>query len=235
MKNLSAIIISLLFTTVLFATANAQVSVTAAGNATSSVTPILQNVVVATVATGTCPNLLNSYHKIGSYGSEVVKLQNFLNSMNGAKLNGQGYFGPVTLQEVKNFQYTYGIKPTGYQHQLTTKMINDLNCGKVAKKARKVYMGAQKYISSNSGAFKPSTSSAISSANKDLVKDYQNFVKNIQSGTSTTATVTSATKTSFWENLNKDWNKIKDNYKAYLLVFALVLALFWFLRKAATE
>jgi peptidoglycan hydrolase-like protein with peptidoglycan-binding domain len=215
MKNLLAIITSLLFSAVLFATVNAQT-----------------NVVVVSSATGTCPDLLSTYHRIGAYGEEVVKLQNFLNTVNGAKLNGQGYFGSVTQQEVKNFQYTYGIKPTGYQHVLTTKMINDINCGKVAKKVRKVYV-----VPSTYKAYAPvSTGSGTSYTNNvNLVKEYQVPAKINLVGTGTKATVTMASKTSFWENLNKDWDKIKENYKAYLLVFALVLALFWFLRKAATE
>jgi hypothetical protein len=111
-------------------------------------------------------------------------------------------------------------------------MINDINCGKVAKKVRKVYV-----VPSTYKAYAPvSTGSGTSYTNNvNLVKEYQVPAKINLVGTGTKATVTMASKTSFWENLNKDWDKIKENYKAYLLVFALVLALFWFLRKAATE
>jgi peptidoglycan hydrolase-like protein with peptidoglycan-binding domain len=235
-KNILAVVGATFFATVMFATVNAATStatVTAVGAATSSMVNVTRPVVVA--ATSSCPNLINTYNKIGSYGTEVAKLQNFLNSVNGANLNGQGYFGPVTQQEVKNFQYTYGIKPTGYQHVLTTKMINDINCGKVVKKVRKVYMLSSAYTMKSPVMSAAASMGTVSNSGANLVKEYQAPTKINLVGTGTTATVTMATKTSFWENLNKDWNKIKENYKAYLLVFALVLALFWFLRKAATE
>lgn len=235
-KNILAAIGATILATAMFATVNAATStatVTAVGKATSSVVNITKPAVV--VATSSCPNLINTYNKIGSYGAEVAKLQNFLNNVNGAKLNGKGYFGVVTQQEVKNFQYTYGIKPTGYQHVLTTKMINDINCGKVAKKVRKVYMLNSTYTTKSPVISSTATMGTVSNSGVNLVKEYQAPAKINLVGTGTTATVTMATKTSFWENLNKDWDKIKENYKAYLLVFALVLALFWFLRKAATE
>lgn len=235
-KNILAAIGATVLATTMFATVNAATStatVTAVGTATSSLVNITQPVVVT--ATSSCPNVMNTYNKIGSYGVEVAKLQNFLTSVNGANLNGKGYFGPVTQQEVKNFQYTYGIKPTGYQHVLTTKMINDINCGKVAKKARKVYMLSSTYSTKSPIMSATASMGTVSNGGANLVKEYQAPAKINLIGTGTTATVTMATKTSFWENLNKDWDKIKENYKAYLLVFALVLALFWFLRKAATE
>ena len=230
-SNLLASALSLFFTVGLFAFANAQVTVTAVNN---------NNV---------CPQLMFEFNKLGSFGPEVVKLQNFLNQYNGAKLNGLGYFGPVTQQEVKNFQYTYGIKPTGYQHILTTNMINDLNCNKVAKKERKVFVAKKIAMLANTVSMSaPVISNNYSMNNvnnkaKDLVKEYvTNKAQTIPTLTGDTknpkdmkATFTMATQTSFWANLQNDWNKIKDNYKAYLLVFALVLALFWFLRKAATE
>ena len=191
------------------------------------------NTVFSCVLAGT------TYNKLGDYGPEVVKLQNFLNDVNGARLNGQGYFGPVTQQEVKNFQYTYGIKPTGYQHVKTTQMINDIICGKVAKKARLVYvapkmsMTANTYVKNN-----PVTVSAMpaNTDGKNLVKDYApKTIPTLTGDTSIKSTTSMATKTGFWANLQNDFTKIQANYKAYLLVFALVLALFWFLRKAATE
>lgn len=242
MKNLLSFLGAAFFATVLFATASAQVSVSVVGSATSSVTPIVQNVDLTNlpinnaqlITSGMCPNLINNYHKIGASGVEVAKLQNFLNQVNGAKLNGKGYFGPVTQQEVRNFQYTYGIKATGHQYVLTTKMINDINCGKVTKKDRRVYSLASSYVIKSS-AISGATTMGTVSKNLDLVKEYKNPSKINLIGTGTKATVTMATKTSFWENLNKDWKKVQENYKAYLLVFALVLALFWFLRKAATE
>lgn len=235
-KNILAAVGATVLSLAVFATVSAATStatVTAVGTATSSTVNIAKPVVV--MATGTCPNLINTYNKIGSYGTDVAKLQNFLSNVNGANLNGKGYFGPVTEQEVRNFQYTYGIKTTGYQHILTTKMINDINCGKVAKKARKVYSLSSTYTVKSSVMSAAAGMGTVSNSGSNIVKEYQAPTKINLIGTGTTATVTMATKTSFWENLNKDWDKIKENYKAYLLVFALVLALFWFLRKAATE
>ena len=242
-KNVLSVLGLSLLATLSFATVSAATTtatVTAVGTATSSVVNVTKPVVY--VATNTCPNFISSYNKLGSYGPEVVKLQNFLNRVNGANLNGQGYFGPVTQQEVKNFQYTYGIKPTGYQHVLTTKMINDINCGKVAPKARKVYvLSSMAQVAKNMNYVAPapviSTGVSVDSIKnnaKNLVKEYE-VPKPIKLTGTTTPKLDMGTKTSFWENLGKDWNKIKENYKAYLLVFALVLALFWFLRKAATE
>ncbi len=249
LSNVLAVGTSVFFGVVLFSFAQAQgVTVTVVGNATSSVTPIIQNVIMQNGSGGTmnpgsntasCVNFLNRYQKIGAYGEDVVKLQLFLNNVNGAKLNGKGYFGPVTQQEVRNFQYTYGIKPTGYQHVLTTKMINDIHCGRVAPKARKVYVSVPGTYRTSYVAPTPAASSGISmdtinKNSKNLVKEYQPPTTIKLTGSTSKPNI-NATKTSFWENLERDWNKIKENYKAYLLVFALVVALFWFLRKAATE
>lgn len=254
LKNLFTLVLSVFFASILFAFASASasntVTVTAAGSATSSTVQIINTVVP--VSTGTpvmlqtntpaCLPYISVYNKLGAYGPEVAKLQMFLNQHNGSKLNGQGYFGPVTEQEVKNFQFTYGIRPTGYQHVLTTKMINDIHCGRVAVKPRKVYVEASDFMSTtNNGYVTPApvvsnsvNMDKINNKSNDLVKKYQapKTIKLVGTGTNATDT---ATKTSFWENLKKDWAKIQENYKAYLLVFALVLALFWFLRKAATE
>lgn len=185
------------------------------------------NNVVVTAATESCIPYMNEFNKFGNYGTEVAKLQLFLNENNGANLNGLGYFGPVTQQEVKNFQYTYGIKPTGYQHIKTTQMINDIVCGKVAKLPRKVYLSTNIYHSYVGGQ------TYVNKNNGNLVKDYSS--KTIPTLIGSTTNLTDASTTNFWANLKKDWGKIQENYKAYLLVFALVVALFWFLRKAATE
>ena len=95
-------------------------------------------IAATTTASTTCVNFLATFHKVGDTGEDVVKLQKFLNKYNNAKLNEKGYFGSVTMQEVKNFQYTYGIKTTGAQYQLTTEVINKIVCGKLAIKERKV-------------------------------------------------------------------------------------------------
>lgn len=211
-------------------------------------------VVTGTGATTTCVNLLTSYSKLGTENSDVAKLQNFLNANFNTKLNGKGYFGPVTKAVVQDFQYTYGINPTGYQYISTTEMINKINCGVVPVKALKNFTETKNLTVSNSSASSlipqniiPSPVSAKPLSNtqptKNIVKDYtqptkvqnNNKIPAVEGKPSDTTISASTTKMSFWDNLKKDWAKIKENYKAYLLVFALVLALFWFLRKAATE
>lgn len=210
-------------------------------NSTTTVNVFPQNATNTNAAV--CVHSATKFNKYGDYGVEVAKLQNFLNEVNGAKLNGKGYFGPATLQEVKNFQYTYGIKPTGYQHIKTTQKINDILCGKVAKVARKVFVEKPIYTSTNVKAM-PATTAKVTlpkeSVKETVVNKIPTMVGNPNSGigakaTTTATTTETSTTTSFWSNLQKDFDKIKENYKAYLLVFALVLALFWFLRKAATE
>jgi peptidoglycan hydrolase-like protein with peptidoglycan-binding domain len=230
MRNLVSFLGATLLATILFATVSAQVNVTAVGATTSSVTQVNLGAVNAV-----CPNLINNFHKIGDQGEEVAKLQVFLNQVNGAKLNGKGYFGPATQNEVKNFQFTYGIKPTGYQHILTTKAINDINCGKLPTRERKVFMAKRVVYApvSTQVNYYPVASAPVNTY-ENIVKEYP-APKNIKLTGSTTKEISTSTKSSLWENLQKDWHKIKENYKAYLLVFVLVLALFWFLRKAATE
>lgn len=116
---------------------------------------VINPVIVPSASSTTCLPLLNTFNKFGSEGQEVAKLQNFLNHFNGARLNGQGFYGPATMQEVKNLQYTYGINPTGAQYEKTTALINAINCGQVLPKARVVYRG---YVSRNY-AYTPSVAS----------------------------------------------------------------------------
>jgi peptidoglycan hydrolase-like protein with peptidoglycan-binding domain len=198
-------------------------------------------VVVATSsATTSCASYINTFHKLGDNGAEVVTLQKFLNKYNGAKLNEKGFYGPVTMQEVQNFQYTYGIKTTGWQHQKTTAAINNIVCGKLAVKDRKVYIAG----GANTTVAQVTPTVAKTVAKVDTKNIYPNpktspktetqAIKSTASSTSTIAATTS-TPTGVYANFKSDFEKVKENYKAYLLVFLLVLALFWFLRKAATE
>lgn len=261
-SNILSAFLSLVFTVSLFAFANAQTSnVQVTSNnflnnyvyKTPPYTYLPLNTDVSTggmkyaTTTGVCSQSVTKYNKFGDFGPEVSKLQYFLNEVNGAKLNGLGYFGPATLQEVKNFQYTYGVSPTGYQYVRTTQKMNDILCGNIAKVARKVYVAPTAVSVSvnpvNTKAIAPMAANnlevnKVQNIGKNLVKEYVPAIpKTIPSltGSPTSVKVDMATKTGFWANLEKDFNKIKENYKAYLLVFALVLALFWFLRKAATE
>lgn len=194
------------------------------------------------VVTTTCVPYLTTFHKYGDKNPDVAKLQAFLNKYNGANLNTKGYFGPATQKEVKNFQYTYGVKITGAQYQKTTEVINKLNCGQLAKKDRQIYVGQKVVATANT---LPKTTIA------------KNFpLNNVYPNAPQTETITpkgvvnsipkkpveslklSTTSTStddLFGNFKSDFDRIKENYKAYVLVFVLVLALFWFLRKAATE
>lgn len=62
--------------------------------------------------------------------SEVVKLQQFLNTNIEAGLPETGVFGPLTQAKVKVFQVKMGIKPTsGHVYTLTKSAINEMICG----------------------------------------------------------------------------------------------------------
>jgi peptidoglycan hydrolase-like protein with peptidoglycan-binding domain len=185
-----------------------------------------------------CLPVLTTYHKLGDTGPEVKSLQAFLNDYNGAELNEKGFYGPVTEQEVKNFQYTYGIKVTGVQHVKTTEAINKIKCGQLSKLDRKVFTGVMAMATPSSQTistyrYSQPTNIYPNAPQKNVLNNKKENLtnKNSQTGTTSTSTITSG----FVDGLKADFEKIKENYKAYLLVFALVLALFWFLRKAATE
>jgi len=205
--------------------------------ATTTTVNTVNVVNVATSTATSCMPVLTTYHKLGDSGADVKRLQSFLNDFNGASLNEKGFFGPVTEQEVKNFQHTYGVKVTGVQHVKTTETINKLNCGKLTKLDRKVFTGHLVMSSSNSqtiSTYKYSQPPRIypNAPQKNVSLDKKIETKNDKSAVSTT---TSTITSGFIDGLKSDFDKIRENYKAYLLVFALVLALFWFLRKAATE
>ena len=204
-------------------------------------TNIQTNIVPVSSVQNVCGNLLLSYHKFGDRGADVAALQLFLNQYNGANLNGQGFYGQATMQEVKNLQSEYGIKVTGAQYEKTTSVINSLKCGSLAKRNRMIYRGG---YGSVSGAVSVSTPRNITSLG-NVYPNAGTVVRNY--GKSPTATTQMMLATTSANNMNSnaanslagsvdsDFQKIKDNYKAYILVFVLVLALFWFLRKAATE
>jgi peptidoglycan hydrolase-like protein with peptidoglycan-binding domain len=222
----------------------------------SQVTTPNTNVVPTVVPTATtsnnvCVPYLTSFHKLGDKGVEVAKLQAFLNEYNGAKLNTKGVYGPVTAREVKNLQYAYGIKTTGAQYQKTTDLINKLNCGSIAaKEGRTIYSPMYKGITKSAGKVQVWTKGMN---NLDLDNIYPNVPAQVQN-TEPTGVINSlpgknvpptkikspaqdilATSSDMTGGFQSDFDRIKENYKAYVLVFVLVLALFWFLRKAATE
>lgn len=232
---------------------------TVATTTSATSTPV---VVATTTGTSTCVNYLTNFHGYGSQGEEVVKLQNFLNAYNGSKLNGKGFYGPATVREVKNLQYTYGIKVTGVQHEKTTALINNLNCGNILKREPVKFVASTAYTTNPNGqavviasgntksggeiknVYPNPTPAQIPAVGTDPKVNYGDkgytqpkTGKGLTSPKATTTEnlVSTTTKPSFIENLKQDYQKIKDNYKAYVLVFVLVLALFWFLRKAATE
>jgi peptidoglycan hydrolase-like protein with peptidoglycan-binding domain len=202
-----------------------QMSVATSTTATSTAT--------TTTVVSACVPLMTSFHRFGDYNGEVAKLQNFLEQWNGANLNGLGYYGPATVQEVRNLQYTYGLPVTGVQHEKTTALINNLICGNIAKRDRMVAPAGMVSGGVSVGSVNFIGGKNIyPNAGGGVVKDYGSpkgeTVKN-------KATETPASSTSFFGNLSNDFQKIKENYKAYVLVLVLVIALFWFLRKAATE
>lgn len=64
---------------------------------------------------GTFPSLgLKGYLKQGDKGTQVKRLQEFLNWCINAKLTVDGSFGPATLAAVKKYQKTYGLVVDGY-------------------------------------------------------------------------------------------------------------------------
>jgi peptidoglycan hydrolase-like protein with peptidoglycan-binding domain len=51
---------------------------------------------------------------LGTQGTCITSLQTWLNWSIAAHLTVDGYYGPATLEAVKQFQRTYGIVPNGY-------------------------------------------------------------------------------------------------------------------------
>lgn len=65
--------------------------------------------------TGTFPSLgVKGYLSKGDKGTNVKRLQEFLNWCIGAKLSVDGSFGNATLTAVKSYQKTYGLTVDGY-------------------------------------------------------------------------------------------------------------------------
>jgi len=213
----------------------------------TTVNPTTPTVPVNPVVPPACVNLLATTSSIGLMSPEVVKLQNFLESYAGANLNGLGYFGPATQASVRNLQYTYGLTVNGTVDNQTLALINNLNCGNIARKTPMFYgrtIGKQPSTTWSSGS---GYSGTITTGATGTVYPNPTIGGTVSSGgimqseatvtrsTTTATTSTSTATSSFLGSFADDWEKIKENYKAYLLVFVLVLALFWFLRKAATE
>lgn len=197
--------------------------------------PMPQQVLQVPTNIGTCDAFLTSFHKFGDMDNEVVLLQKFLNEYNGANLNGLGYFGKATMKEVQNFQYAFGIKTTGSQYEKTTDIINKIKCGLLeVKKERIVYTAHTSNVVTNTNYMSNSAKSnfgKITSAKNIPQSDVypKGVIDSVPSSSSYSTT------SSGFPTFQDDFDRIKENYKAYLLVFVLVLALFWFLRKAATE
>lgn len=219
------------------------------GSLVSTSSRATSTVATSTVAS-TCVPYITNFHKYGDKGDEIISLQKFLNRVNGAKLNEKGFYGPVTMQEVKNLQYTYGIKVTGNQHILTTALINNINCKVITLKDRKVYVekrisyvtpSRENYISTSSNTLEEKIQKTQEKVAQILVN---NLISNENKKASTTTKeiknevkigTTSASTSTFQSILEKEIENIKENYKSYVVVFLLIVALFWFLRKTATE
>lgn len=217
----------------------------------TNVVPTVAPTVPVVTSNNVCVPFLTSFHKLGDKGVEVAKLQAFLNEYNGAQLNTKGVYGPVTAREVKNLQFAYGIKVTGAQYEKTTDLINKLNCGSiVAKEGRTIYSPMYKGVTKSAGKVQVWTKGM---KGLDLDNIYPNVPTQAQN-TEPKGVINSlpgnnlpptkiknpvqdimATSGDMTNGFQSDFDRIKENYKAYVLVFVLVLALFWFLRKAATE
>jgi hypothetical protein len=112
----------------------------------STTTPI---VIAVTNPQDSCPAYIGSYIKFGAKNdpADVKRLQEFLNSHEGAKLPVTGFYGPKTRNAVKKFQKDNAIdiiKPwvdlgflpnvetaTGYVYKTTTWKINSILCPNV--------------------------------------------------------------------------------------------------------
>jgi hypothetical protein len=137
------------------------------------------------------------------------------------------------------------------QYQKTTDLINKLNCGQIAKNpSRTVYASKARVavapvkttnitsenIYPNPTRVQAEPSGVITSKpagnNSQVVRNIPGANPSVNSDHDM---VVDEEGNTFWGGLQDDVDRIKQNYKAYILVFVLVLALFWFLRKAATE
>jgi hypothetical protein len=87
----------------------------------------------ASTTAANCANFITRFGTVGSRGTDVTKLQQFLIKYEGAKFNATGYYGPLTRNAVRAFQAKNGINPTsGMQYSKTTKVVNDQYCAHVA-------------------------------------------------------------------------------------------------------
>jgi hypothetical protein len=87
-----------------------------------------------------CP-FVSHFMQTGMTGGEVLRLQVFLNALQGAGLPTTGFFGPMTRAAVNRFQQTYAsdiltplglATPTGSVYTRTLNKINSLMCGEAS-------------------------------------------------------------------------------------------------------
>lgn len=69
---------------------------------------------------------LSSTLKLGSKGSEVIILQDFLRTRGMYNNDSTGYFGVVTRAVVKKYQTSVGIQPTGVVGPITRAAVNKI-------------------------------------------------------------------------------------------------------------
>ena len=76
---------------------------------------------------GTFPSLgLKGYLSKGDKGTQVKRLQEFLNWCIGARLTIDGSFGSKTETAVKNYQLKYGLKVDGYFGKASLKKAKEI-------------------------------------------------------------------------------------------------------------
>lgn len=102
----------------------------------------------------TCVSITSDL-SVGSRGSQVTNLQNFLVSQNypgGGSWMVTGYYGQATAAAVRNFQQTRGLPTTGVVDAATRAAINSASCG---------YLSAPATVVSNPFTYNYSYSSTL--------------------------------------------------------------------------
>jgi peptidoglycan hydrolase-like protein with peptidoglycan-binding domain len=90
-----------------------------------------QVVIINGIPFDKCCIIFNKILQNGTNGNQVIALQQLLNKTQGNNIPVTGNYGAATQNAVKQFQFKYGISPTGVVSHETMFALNRLNCGKV--------------------------------------------------------------------------------------------------------